>query len=122
MHRSIAEHCPVPVFVADYRGQWIEVNDPMVRLLGAARAAQLTGKQWLRLLLPAKQSAEYARLFTDRPASGRIQLKFRTQDNRHVVSFASLVRLEDAYLGFLVPCCEHPKECPIHHFLLRNIT
>lgn len=120
-HKAVAAHCPVPVCLTDHRGQWLEVNEPMVRLL-AAKSIQLTGKQWTKLLTPAKQIGEYTKMFVSRPETAKTQLKLKTPDGRAVTGFLSLIRLEHVYLGFLVPCCDHPVNCPVHGFLLQNIV
>lgn len=122
--KAIVSNCPIPVFTSDKDGKWLSVNEPFTRLLGVG-SDDLLAVRWQRLLFVA-ESAKIKKAWSDTMASDKIKecilFKFNASDGRQVQAWASLLKLDlSHWLGFMVPICTTPTDCPVHHFLLHNL-
>jgi PAS domain S-box-containing protein len=124
LDKAIVSHCPVPVFTTDKTGKWLSMNEPFTRLLGID-AADALGVGWQKKLFSetAKETKNaWSDLIEKADTTDRILLKFKASDGRLVSTWATMVRLIDArWIGFAVPICTTPIECPVHCFLLHNV-
>lgn len=124
LDKAVVTHCPVPVFTTDRTGKWLSVNEPFTRLLGI-EATDALGDIWQKKLFAETAKATknaWSDLIERAATTDRILLKFKATDGRLVSAWATMVRLIDArWIGFVVPICVTPIECPIHCFLLHNI-
>lgn len=123
VEQAIVAYCPVPVFVTDKDGRWISANEPMQRLMSQTEG-QLSGDRWLRRVHPRseEQQITYEQVFSEQAANAKMHLRFRAADKREFSAYVSLLRLSTAnYLGFIVPICDTPVNCPVHGFLLHNL-
>jgi PAS domain S-box-containing protein len=122
--KAIVSNCPIPVFTSDKDGKWLSINEPFARLL-AVGADDLLAMKWQRLLA-ASESVQLKKAWLDTMASDkvkeRILFKFSAADGRQVQAWASLIKVDlSRWLGFMVPICITPTDCPLHHFLLHNL-
>lgn len=124
IEQGIARHCPVPVFTACAEGRWVSANEPMQRLM-AQSEGQLSGDRWLMRVEPDMLETverDYQQVFGEKVPSAKLFIRFRAADQRRFDAFISMVRIGSCYVGFLVPACSNPVECPVHGFLLHNIN
>jgi PAS domain S-box-containing protein len=122
--QAIVEHCPIPVFYADKDGRWCRTNEPMQKFL-AVDNEELIGARWQKLLLPGTlrvSRREWQETVLSKPEASRLHMQFKTEDGRTPCVYTSILRLVNGgFIGFMVPVCDHPVNCPIHEFLLHNI-
>lgn len=122
---GIVEFCPVPVFVADRTGRWLSANVPMQTLL-AVKEAKLCNDGWLGTVDPKMMRdllAQWHDIFEKRPPKAKLRIHFITSDGRDFNSYTTLIRLtNESYIGFIIPACANPVNCPVHGFLLHNIN
>jgi PAS domain S-box-containing protein len=122
--KAIVSNCPIPVFTSDKEGKWLSVNEPFTRLLGVS-SDDLLATRWHHLLIAA-EAVQIKKVWLDVLASDKIKerilFKFSASDGRQVQAWASLLRVDlSRWLGFMVPICTTPTDCPVHHFLLHNL-
>lgn len=121
---AIVESCPVPMFVADTAGHWVFVNDVYTRLL-CCDAAQLLDDNWVNTLAPS--SAATLRSVWDAVVSQKMSIDHLRVEHRQgrggtVHGYLSVKRVHaSSFVGWFVPICCTPQDCPMHGFLLHNI-
>lgn len=121
--KSIARYCPVPVFTADEKGRWQSANEPMQRLM-AQTEGQLNGDRWLMRVHPAaleQVEKDYSKAVTSKVSSSTIHLHCCAADGREFCAYMTLFQSSGSFVGFILPVCSTPVECPVHCFLLHNI-
>lgn len=121
--KGIARCCPIPVFIADAQGRWMSVNEPMQRLM-AQTDGQLAGDRWLMRVQPAtldEVERSYAKIFETKAVNAKLLVSFVAGDKRAFNAYVTFCRSGQTYVGFVVPVCPQPVDCPVHGFLLNNI-
>lgn len=120
---SLAVHCPLPVFQSDLRGMWTHANAPLLKLL-ACDARDLLADSWIKWLHPHSLShakRDWLEAINDKPEVRQFRWRFAVKDGR---VFGAKVQVSKAgslgMVGFIVPSCTHPRNCPIHNFLLDS--
>lgn len=122
--RAIAGNCPVPAFRVDAHGAWLSANIMFQRLL-AVSELDLKGSKWQTFIDP--RSAEQSKLdwksfVLSKAKIAKLNWKLIDANNNVVSVHVSLVEMPKGnYVGFAVPICESPFNCPMHGFLLGNV-
>lgn len=121
---AIVESCPVPMFMADEHGRWTFVNAVMLRLL-CRDASELLDVAWLRALAPSS-TAEIAALWESvarhKLTIHHLRVDFAQGLGGIVSGYFTVNHVHPAcYVGWFVPICCTPVDCPMHGFLLKNI-
>lgn len=123
--RAIADNCPLPVFRVDAHGAWLNVNSAMQKLLDVSEL-DLKGQKWQKCLNP--QHADQCKLdwknFVESKAkTAKLTLKLIDANNNVLSVHVTLCEMpKNNYVGFAIPICETPFNCPVHGFLLGNIA
>ncbi len=124
LDKAILSNCPIPVFTTSKDGGWLSVNKPFANLL-AVESDSLLALRWQKLIVPGelrRVKRLWQAIIDGESTVARIKFVFRAGDGRQVPGYGSLVRLSDGrWIGFMMPICEHPSNCPVHNFLLHNI-
>lgn len=124
---AVVESCPVPMFVADTSGKWVHVNLHYQKLLGHTEE-RLRGDGWLTTIKAEHRShlAEFWRhIVGSRVAVSHLQV---IHDQGYstggmVMGFMNIGYVPSSgFVGWFVPICSTPSECPLHGFLLHNVV
>lgn len=121
---AIVESCPVPMLVADHQGSWVHVNAPYQALLACA-SDEVIGARWLDTLTPASRSRVekvWEHIVRHRIGVRHLPVEHVHSSGRVVVGFMDVGFVPvDGFVGWFVPVCADPVECPMHEHVLRNI-
>lgn len=122
--RVLAETCPIPVLVTDGNGNWIYANKPLQDMLGAA-LSDLIGDGWSKRVYnadAAKVTHSWSAMFEKQPAELKIKTTYTVFGGQHVTAYMQLTKMQTGtYIGFLMPVCENPVNCPVHGQILHHL-
>ena len=121
---AIAASCPVPLFVSDSTGKWIYTNR-CLQLLLAAPSSELLGDAWVKCIhkAHAAQTTEDWLAYTSgKSDSVSMKIHYAARDGRLGCAYIRASRSKSGnHVGFVIPACDEPNNCPLHGFLLRNV-
>lgn len=122
---AIVESCPVPMFVTDREGHWVHVNIHYQKLLGHAQEL-LLGDGWMSTVVEEQRVSLtdfWHRIIGNKVGVNHLQL-VHTQGHAHngrVIGFMNVGYVNAAgFVGWFVPICATPGDCPLHGFILGN--
>lgn len=122
---TIVESCPIPMFVADYMGDWVHVSLNYQKLL-AYTTAEFLGRAWLETLAPEsrkKTQSTWEHLVRYRVGVRHFPVEHLQADGHIVSGFMDVGFVPvDGFVGWFVPMCDEPTECPVHQHLLKNVS
>lgn len=122
---AIAETCPVPMFLANFEGDWAFVNVYCQRAL-LRESSELLDRGWFRFVYEADRDivhVHWRHLVERKLNAHHIQIRF-VQKTGHVLrGYMDVAHVKGVgFVGWFMPICEEPVECPMHQTLLRNVA
>jgi len=123
---TLAENCPVPLFVCDCDGKWIYSNEPLQMLLAAA-PEDLLDVGWQRYVAvesaisPGKMVMVWLNFLARKDTTEKLALVYKSADGRYGTIYIRTVLTQTGnHIGFVLPICPDPGVCPMHGFLWHN--
>lgn len=117
---AIVNRCPIPMFVTDAEGRWKCVNALHAQLLRVPES-DLCGDGW-RKFMDADVLNRYDRAVSEKSDMHHVACTVHPSGSGTMHGFMDMAFISpDGYIGWFVPICVNPQDCPTH-ILLGNIA